>query len=345
MAVTTLVTQAPYEESRTLSLGSVTDFTIDLSLAQRWVVTMTGDGILTVTRPVNQVDQEVTLLIKCAAPRVLTLPANSYNAGGAVTTITIPSNATVGAGGFVLVGTTTANGIFWDDGAVLAGSIPDTALASEIVKDPGAPGVATLGIFGVTSDGETFTLGGTTYNIMAGPEVLDTDVFPGGASPYAAPATITRIVARVNAHPNNQFDAVDTGLGVVFVEHAIGGVSLPTTETMVNAAFSHTTTVGFRSAAVVSRATGIYRVRANDVNAWVGGMEVAIGGIASTTQPRFIKVQIRDSWDITTAVAYMSAATLVARVVQVGANYWALLVEDVGGVLSLDDGIAYEIEV
>jgi hypothetical protein len=294
------------------------------------------------------VDQEITLLIKCAAPRVLTLPANSYNAGGALATITIPSNATVGAGGFVLVGTTTANGIFWDDGAVLAGSIPDTALASEIVKDPGAPGVTTLGFFGAAtvSNGETFTLGTTTYTIMAGPEVLDTDVFPGGVSPYTAAATITRIVNRVNAHPNNQFDAFDLSpSGVAFVEHAIGGTAIITSDTLLFGAFNHTTTVGFRSAAVVPRATGIYRVRSNDVNAWAGGMEVVVGGIASTVQPRFVKVQIRNSWDVTTPLAYLSVATLLTRVVQVNTNYWALLVEDPGGVLSLDDGIAYEIEV
>lgn len=347
MATKVLLNQTAYQESKTLDLGSGTDFTCDLSQAQRFVVTLTGDAIMTLTQPVAMQDQEITLLVKCAVARTVTFPANCYNAAGALASFTFLPSGIVGAGGHALTGVVTSNGIFWDDGSSPASSIPDTALASEIVKDPGAPGVASLGVFGVVSDGETFTLGGTTYAIMAGPEVLDTDVFPGGASPYAAAAAITRIVARVNAHPNNQFDALDLGsLGVAFVEHAIGGAALATTDAMANGAFSHTTTVGFRAAAVVPRATGIYRVRANDVSAWVpGGMEVAVGGIASTVQPRFVTVQIRNSWDLTTAVAYLSAATLVVRVAQVGTNYWALLVEDPGGVLSLDDGIAYEIEV
>jgi hypothetical protein len=346
MATKVLLNQAPYQESKTIDLGSGTDFTVDLSQAQRFVVTLTGDAIMTLTQPVLMQDQEITLLVKCAVARTVTFPANCYNAAGALASFTFLPSGVVGAGGHALTGVVTSNGIFWDDGAVASGSIPDTALVSEIVKDPGAPGVATLGVFGPVANGETFTLGSTVYTFMAGPEVLDTDVFPGGVAPYAAAVAITRIVARVNAHPNNQFDALDLGaMGVSFVEHAVGGTPLATTEAMVAGAFGHTATVGARAATVTSRATGVYRVRANDVNAWVGGMEVTIGGIASTTQPRFIKVQLRNSWDLTVPVSYLSTATIVARVAQAGTNYWVLLIEDPGAVLSADDGILYEIEV
>ena len=154
MPETTLVTATPFEESKTISLGDVTDFTINLSHAQRWVCTMTGNGTLTVTQPVKQVDQEVTLLIKCAANRVLTLPANSYNAAGALTTITVLSAATVGPGGFALHGVTTANGFYWFDGSVAAGSIPDTALASSIWLLP----------YGTGFDGD-HTAAGTKFDI------------------------------------------------------------------------------------------------------------------------------------------------------------------------------------
>lgn len=347
MPETTLVTATPYEESKTISLGDVTDFTINLSHAQRWVCTMTGDGILTVTQPVKQVDQEITLLIKCTANRVLTLPANSYNAAGAVASITVLSDAVVGTGGFVLHGITTANGFFWDDGAVAAGSIPDTALTSKIVKDIGAPGVATLAVTGVSLAGQQIVLGSQTYTFATPHVAGDLNIDPDGATGAGnAAQTLAAIVATVNGNASRQFNAIEVGGdAVVFVERAIGGIALATTTTMINGAFSHTTSMGYEAAAVVSRTSGIYRVRANDVTAWVALDEVAIGGIASTTQPTRFTLQARKSYDPAVAAAYYSVATLVTRVAQVNSGYWALLVQDPGAVLSANDGLVYEIEI
>ena len=114
MAETILVTATPYEESKTIYVGSVTNFTIDLSHAQRFVVDMTGDGTLTVVRPVNQIDQEITLNIRCAAAVILTLPANSYDEAGLITTLNILPTTIVGAGGYVLTCTTTTIGLYWE---------------------------------------------------------------------------------------------------------------------------------------------------------------------------------------------------------------------------------------
>jgi hypothetical protein len=41
----------------------------------------------------------------------------------------------------------------------------------------------------------------------------------------------------------------------------------------------------------------------------------------------------------------MSAATIVTRIVQVNANYWAILLQDPAAVLSAGHGIVYTIEI
>lgn len=488
MPETTLVTATPFEESKTISLGDVTDFTINLSHAQRWVCTMTGDGTLTVTQPVKQVDQEVTLLIKASVARVLTLPAGSYDETGALATLTVLPTTLVGAGGHVLRCVTTATGFFWEstaaasamdlrvaihdivgggfakgtivylDGGLTAGvwdaraytpvgaitfplgvvetaigagangfaarqatlsglankatvavndlivgvaagdwdalaqvlvaayniypgilgrctakavtttiafdftsfpshvhgtsglqdaAVTDPKIASKIVKDIGAPGVATLSVSGVVTALETIVIGTQTYTFRAaasGTPLLD--ILPGGAGPWAAGASITAAVAAINANVSREFNALDVGGdAIVFVERAVGGAALPTTTTLVNGLFSHTTSMGFETAALVSRTSGIYRVRANDLTAWLASDEVAIGGIASATQPTRFTIQARGSYDPTVAAAYYSVATLLARVAHVNAGYWALLVQDPGAVLSANDGLVYEIEI
>jgi len=508
MPETTLVTATPFEESKTISLGNVTDFTIDLSHAQRWVCTMTGDGTLTVTQPVKYVNQEITLLIKTSAARVLTLPAGSYDESGPLATLTVLPTTLVGTGGHVLRCITTVDGFFWEtssaasaldlrvlvhdivgaglakgtivyldggltsgvwdaraytpvgvthfplgvvetaiaagangfvsrqatlsglankvtvaandliaciaagdwdvlanapaaannifpgvvgrctakagtttikfdftsfqshkhgtdalqnlavatgkiaDLAVTTGKIADSAVTdakvgSKILKDIGSPGVASLMVSGVSVAAETIVLGSQTYTFATPHVPGDLNIDPDGATGGGnAAQTLAAIVATVNANAGREFNAVEVGGdAVAFVERAVGGVELDTTTTMLNGAFSHTKSVGFETAAVVSRSSGVYRVRANDVMAWAAGDEIAIGGIASTTQPTLFKVQARASYDPAVAVAYRSVATLVARIVQVNAGYWILLIQDPGAVLVADDGLVYGIEI
>lgn len=342
-----LLNQTSYQESKTIDLGSGTDFTCDLSQAQRFVVTLTGDAVMTLTQPVLMQDQEITLLVKCAVARTVTFPANCYNAAGALVSFTFLPSGIVGAGGHALVGVVTSNGIFWDDGSVPAGSLPDTALASKIVKDIGAPGVATLSVSGNVTALETIVLGAQTYTFRAAASgTPDLDILPGGAGPWAAGVAITAAVAAINANVSRQFNALDVGGdAIAFVERAVGGAALATTTTLVNGLFSTATSVGYEAAAVVSRTSGIYRVRANDVTAWLASDEVVIGGIASTTQPTRFTIQARASYDPTVAAAYRSVATLVSRVAQANANYWSLLVQDPGAVLSAGDGLVYDIEI
>lgn len=342
-----LMNQTSYQESKTIDLGSGTNFTCDLSQAQRFVVTLTGNAVMTLTQPVLMQDQEITLLVKCAVACTVTFPANCYNAAGALASFTFLPSGVVGAGGHALVGVVTSNGIFWDDGAVPASSLPDTALASKIVKDIGAPGVATLAVTGVSLVGQQIVLGAQTYTFATPHVAGDLNIDPDGATGAGNVAqTLAAIVATVNANVSRQFNAIEVGGdAIVFVERAIGGAALATTDTMGNGAFSHTTSMGFETAAVVSRSSGIYLVRANDVTAWIALDEVAIGGIASTTQPTRFTLQARASYDPTVAAAYRSIATLVTRVAQVNSNYWALLVQDPGAVLSANDGLVYEIEI
>lgn len=184
MPAKVLVNQTPYEESKTIDLGSVTDFTIDLSQAQRFVATMTGDGTLTLTEPVLMVDQEITLLVKCTAPRTLTLPANSYCASGPLTSYTFLPSGIVGTGGHALEGVTTANGIYWEDETASTG-----VLLRVPIHDVAGAGLAkgTIvyldgGMTGTTWDARAYTpVGATTFPLG----VVEIAIAAGGNNGYA----------------------------------------------------------------------------------------------------------------------------------------------------------------
>jgi len=344
MPETTLVTQTPFEESKTIYLGSVTDFTIDLSHAQRFVADMTGDGILTVVRPVNQVDQEITILIRSADPRVLTLPALSYNSAGPVATIAVLPDDVVGVGGFVVSGITTHNGIFWHDGSVAAGSIPDTALVSKIYKTNGIPGVVTF-YFGANDiiDGDALTLGTRTYTFRAVGPFTATDIDMSGAppAPWTAAASITAAVATINADALGGFNVHDLGgacMGAV-LKVVVGGN--PVTSAVTgggNVIVSAANTQLSALPAVKQRSAGAYLVTVNDITMLAAAGKVVVASFPSIVNPTFYGVQLLSSG------VFKSVATLGVTAVQIDTGFYSLVLTDPGAVVANGDYILFQME-
>lgn len=236
---------------------------------------------------------------------------------------------------------------FWaaaaaDRAKFAAGFVTGAMLSIQPYEDIGRLGAGWIRWAANSSVGDTITIGGVVFTAVAAGAVAFQFNQAGGTA-----ATMTSLAAAVNAD-STVARALEIGGDVValFARTAAGGnVALAESSAGVRTVVSAATMAGSTAAADRSAVIGSYTILAADVTALdpaVFNGEIAIAAIPSTGTPILLSFEVR-----TAAGVFRSKATIGARLLQQGANEWALLMDETGGVgvLAATDTITFMVAV
>uniref|UniRef100_A0A6H1ZN17 Uncharacterized protein n=1 Tax=viral metagenome TaxID=1070528 RepID=A0A6H1ZN17_9ZZZZ len=178
---------------------------------------------------------------------------------------------------------------------------------------------------GVTADAQTVTIQGRVYEFDIGGAVAPGSVavdISGGAS---ATQSVTALVAAINGDAGASVEALADTAGaccVLIGKAAVTAFTLATT--CINGVVSGAAMVGGVAAGDRFFVEGSYTVTAADVTAWAAGDEVPILGMDDPgATPDIGYVQVMDATG-----GFGALPGLVARVAQIDANNWVLLLAD-----------------
>lgn len=198
---------------------------------------------------------------------------------------------------------------------------------------------------GVAADEEILTLGNIVH------EFDDDATYTAGrvqvdiSGDATADASITALVAAANAAAARKFDLVamagnsDTTAGCAILGKYKSMANQTISTDVTNGVVSAATSTGAKTTpAAPTLWTGTYTATAADVTMWArtGSNEVPIAGITTTGTPKIIHVSLSDANGV-----LASEATVAAKLTQANGNFYALLIEDGGAVISATDVLSY----
>lgn len=157
----------------------------------------------------------------------------------------------------------------------------------------------------------------------------------GGAG---AAATITALVAAINADGNRVCNAVDIGGDAAALVALRTGQALTATETLANGALGNATFPGSAGTVPLSIDAQSYTVTAQDVTTWASGAtsEVPIGAVRSTSQPTLVSLN-----RFTAAGGVGSPVTMDAVWRQANSDAWVLCVTDPGAICAATNRLVW----